>query len=460
MSARILIVDDTPASVKVLAAKLAGEFYDVLTARDGTAALTSVSEDSPDLVLLDVMMPGMDGFEVCRRIKSNPRTTHIPVVMVTALSDRLDRVQGLNAGADDFLTKPVSDATLFMRVEALVRMKRMLDQWRLREQTSYELGLPPIESVTHASTEQARVLLINDSEIECANIRSILGQDKAQVTVARRAQDALDLAVSSDPELVVVGLGEDITESVRVAAKLHAQERLQSVPVLLIADESDETRVVNALKVGVSDYVLRPIDGSELLARARTQLRRKRYHDRLYANVIRNLSLALTDSLTGLHNRRYLGSHLEAVMRRMADSEKPVSALMIDIDHFKRVNDSFGHAVGDRVLCEIAKCISRNVRVFDLPVRFGGEEFVVVMPDATMDVALAVAERLCRKMREQPIEVGGGAPPVTVTLSLGVAEMRGTHDTPESLLQRADAALYQAKREGRDRVVADAQNKH
>lgn len=458
MSARILIVDDTPASVKVLAAKLAGEFYDVMTARDGSAALTSVAEDSPDLVLLDVMMPGMDGFEVCRRIKSNPRTTHIPVVMVTALSDRLDRVRGLDAGADDFLTKPVSDPMLFMRVEALVRTKRMLDQWRLREQTSRELGLPPAEPMTSTSTEQANVLLVSDSEIECANIRAVLEQDKAQTTIARRAQDALDLAASSEPDLVVISLGDDVAEGVRVAAKLRAQERLQSVPVLLIADESDEARVVNALKVGVNDYVLRPIDGSELLARARTQIRRKRYHDRLYANVIRNLSLALTDSLTGLHNRRYLASHLEAVMRRMADSQKPVSVLMIDIDHFKRVNDSFGHAVGDRVLSEIAKCISGNVRVFDLPVRFGGEEFVVVMPDATTDVALAVAERLCRKMREQPIDVGAGTSAI-VTLSLGVAEMRGPDDTPEALLRRADVALYQAKREGRDRVVAESKVK-
>ena len=135
MSARILIVDDQPASLKLLSAKLGNEYYQTLTAENGATALEAVERDAPDLVLLDVMMPGMNGFEVCQRIKKNPETMPIPVVIIPALDSRQDRIRGLEAGADDFLTKPVDDTTLFARVRSLVRLKHMLEQWRMREAT-------------------------------------------------------------------------------------------------------------------------------------------------------------------------------------------------------------------------------------------------------------------------------------------------------------------------------------
>ncbi len=140
MSARILIVDDQPASVKLLSAKLSNEYYHTLSAEDGASALDTVERDAPDLVLLDVMMPGMNGFEVCQRIKQNPKTLHIPVVIIAALDSRQDKIRGLEAGANHFLTKPADDTTLFARVRSLVRLKHMLEQWRMREATSERLG--------------------------------------------------------------------------------------------------------------------------------------------------------------------------------------------------------------------------------------------------------------------------------------------------------------------------------
>ena len=166
MSARILIVDDTPASIKILAAKLTSEYYEVLTATDGPSALVAVESDAPDLVLLDVMMPGMDGFEVCRRIKDNPETTHVPVVMVTALGSTEDRVKGLEAGADDFLTKPVDDITLFARIRSLVRLKHMLEQWRLRGATSERLGYMAEGVEIIDSGTAAHILLVDDSAVQ------------------------------------------------------------------------------------------------------------------------------------------------------------------------------------------------------------------------------------------------------------------------------------------------------
>src|SRR5919202_3252320 len=133
MSGRVLVVDDVDVNVKLLEAKLSAEYFDVLTASNGPTALEVAARELPDIVLLDVMMPQMDGFEVCRRLKSDERTADIPVVMVTALSDVADRLRGLEAGADDFLTKPVNDIALFARVRSLIRLKRMMEEWRLRE---------------------------------------------------------------------------------------------------------------------------------------------------------------------------------------------------------------------------------------------------------------------------------------------------------------------------------------
>ena len=141
MTARVLVVDDILSNVKLLEAKLTAEYFDVVTAFNGVDCLARLAETAPDIVLLDVMMPGMDGFEVCRRIKSNPKIAHVPVVMVTALDQPADRVAGLEAGADDFLTKPVDDAALFARVRSLVRLKLMTDELRMRESTGQSMGL-------------------------------------------------------------------------------------------------------------------------------------------------------------------------------------------------------------------------------------------------------------------------------------------------------------------------------
>src|SRR6202451_868919 len=162
MTARVLVVDDILSHVKLLEAKLTAEYFDVVTAFNGLECLTKVAETAPDIVLLDVMMPGMDGFEVCRRIKADPKTAHVPVVMVTALDQPSDRVAGLEAGADDFLTKPVDDAALFARVRSLVRLKMMTDELRMRENNGQGMGLiDPAEAMTAANLS-GRILVIED----------------------------------------------------------------------------------------------------------------------------------------------------------------------------------------------------------------------------------------------------------------------------------------------------------
>src|SRR5512138_2003138 len=163
MTARVLVVDDIPANVKLLEARLSAEYFDVVTATSGAEALAICERAECDIVLLDVMMPDMDGFEVCRRLKSNPATHHIPVVMVTALDQPSDRIKGLEAGADDFLTKPVSDVALIARVRSLSRLKLMTDELRMRALTSREIGIqdPDHQALSEAG-KGAHILLIDD----------------------------------------------------------------------------------------------------------------------------------------------------------------------------------------------------------------------------------------------------------------------------------------------------------
>src|ERR1700751_1251639 len=163
MSARVLVVDDIAINIKLLEAKLSSEYFDVLSASSGSAALQIADAELPDVILLDVMMPRMDGFEVCRELKANPRTADVPVVMVTALSDVANRLRGLEAGADDFLTKPVNDIALFARVRSLVRLKRMMEEWRLRQEICgrFSGGEAPSE----LDIGPARILIIEEDAL-------------------------------------------------------------------------------------------------------------------------------------------------------------------------------------------------------------------------------------------------------------------------------------------------------
>ena len=451
MSARILVVDDVDINVKLLGAKLASEYFDVLTASNGAAALRTCAAELPDLVLLDVMMPEMDGFEVCRRLKADPATVDIPVVMVTALSDAADRLRGLEAGADDFLTKPVNDIALFARVRSLVRLKRMMEEWRLREEVCGRFA----DNTDGKSSEDfgpARILLLEDNRLAAARISETLtpmASEIIHVSSCKLAQERIDPSI----DLVIAGMTVADGDPLRLVSHSRTSEQTRQVPILLVADESELPRLAKGLDLGANDYIIRPIDRNELTARARTQIRRKRLHDRLRENYHRSLSLALTDPLTGLYNRRYVSAHLDSLLAR-AEGGKGPALLLFDIDHFKRINDTWGHLAGDEVLSEIGKRALHHVRSFDLVARYGGEEFVVLMPETNLPLALVVAERLRLSVAEAPFKVTGTAEPVAVTVSIGVATTLEAGDTPTELMRRADEALYFAKNSGRNRIAS------
>jgi two-component system, cell cycle response regulator len=456
MTARVLVVDDVPANVRLLEARLSAEYFDVVTAMSGREALAICERAECDLVLLDVMMPDMDGLEVCRRLKSNPATHHIPVVMVTALDQPSDKVRGLEAGADDFLTKPIQELALIARVRSLARLKMITDELRMRVLTSREIGIESPEREAVADTgRNGRVLIVDDRPASYERISATLAKEH-EVEVEADPNQALFHAADGNYDLLIVSLGLENFDALRLCSQVRSLDRTRGLPILAVTEPDNNVRMLRGLEIGVNDYLIRPIDKNELLARTRSQVRKRRYAERLRDNVQLSIEMAITDALTGLSNRRYMESHLGTLIEQAAARGKPLATLIIDIDYFKAINDTHGHDAGDDVLRDFAMRIKKSIRGIDLACRYGGEEFVIVMPETDMAVAAMVAERLRRRIAAEPFAIAQGTRHIPVTISIGIAGLRDKDDTAAALLKRADQALYRAKRDGRNRVVPDA----
>lgn len=461
MTARILVVDDEESSVKLLEALLLREYYEVVSAYDGSEAIEICLGGQIDVVILDVLMPGIDGFEVCRRLKDDPRTTNIPVVMLTALNTAQDKITGLEAGADDFMTKPVNDQRLLSRVKSLARLKMVSDELFQRTGTVADTEVEAL-LVTKLSgrfgggEDAARILIVDENEIAAARLRMILGDDYF-VDVANDANDALIKAIENDYDSIVISADFTYYDPLRLCSQIRTIERTRLVPIILIVNEDEGSLVVRALELGVNDYVMRPLEKLELYARLRTQIKRKCYNDLLRQSLHRTITMAVTDSLTGLHNRRYLDTHMPVLLTRATGRERPLTVIMIDFDHFKRVNDQYGHDGGDDVLREFAARLRKNIRGMDVMCRYGGEEFAIVLPDTDLANAAAVAERIRDAVSEEPFLLFGGKHQISMTISIGIASLRLMGgDTVEALFARTDAALYEAKKKGRNRIVLSA----
>jgi two-component system cell cycle response regulator len=449
MTARVLVVDDSTANVKLAQAMLAKEYFDVTVARDGPDALIEVARCAPDIVLLDGQMPGMDGFEVCRRIKSAARTSHVPVLILTTLDQPADRIAALEAGADDLLTKPLDRVALIARVLSLVRRKIATDVLRMREPGSGG------DEATLLGTraEGGRVLLIEDERAFSDPIRCALAC-RHRVFVEKDAGDALLVVLRAEFDLIAADLSLAGADGLRVCARLRALEETRHTPLLAIDRYGDTERQARALALGVDGFVTPPIHPGELLAHVESQVRRKRYWDLLRAAPPRVREQM--DPLTNMPGRRHLEQHLGALVARNVERGRPVSVLLIDVDHLGAVNDAYDHGVGDEVLREIARRISSNLRRLDLSCRFGGEEFVAAFPGADEAIARRIGERLRSHVGEHPFPIHTRNGPLAVTISIGSATTSLRSDTADALLERAVLALYQAKKEGRNRLVAFA----
>lgn len=451
MADKILIVDDVATNRIVMKVKLSAAQYQTVLAEDGAKALELARSEQPDLILMDVLMPGLSGLDVCKRLKADPETAGIKIILVTALDDLEARMTGLQSGADDFLSRPVDEVALLARVRSLLRARDQERELQLREATFAELGFSDIATSPAASS---RIMLVGETRVESQNWEERLRGFVPEDLVIATGEDALRRSGTEDDiDLFLISVDHaERNGGLRLMSDLRSRANTRHCAIIVMLPHGDSERAATALDLGANDISYEPFLAPELAVRIRTQLARKTRADRLRATLDDGLRLAVTDPLTGLYNRRYGMRHLERVARKCKDTGMDAATIMIDVDHFKAVNDAYGHMVGDDILKEIAYVLRDNLRGEDLVTRVGGEEFLAVLPDAGIEQARAVAERLRMSICKLNLSAPDGTP-IKMTLSLGVAMLSSMDHDITATLEAVDRALYEAKDAGRNHVI-------
>lgn len=451
MTARILIVDGVATNRILMRVKLCSAFYDVIQAECGRAALDAVRWQKPDLVLCAARLPDMEGQAFCAALRAEKNRCDTPIILTYDGTDQSQRLDALEAGADDVLSEPVDDLVLFARLRSLLRANDAESELRLREDTRRALGLADQPAQFRPSMRIGYVCLekTHDACEELQRLRSLLPDQIDEMTpeTALRGAAPPDVFIIAESTLDPGGAGLELL------SRLRSNTNTRRASVIYVAHAHQKQTAAAALDLGANDLLSQGPDPEELALRLTKQISRKLTADRLLDDMQSGLRAAVTDSLTGLHNRRYALPHLNRTLERCKRKGNSFAVLLADLDHFKHVNDEYGHAVGDRVLIQVAQSLSGNMRPADLVARLGGEEFLIIMPDTTADEALKAAQSLSKVISEKEISENDGCK-VQVTVSMGIAIADpNDENTAQALIDRADTALYEAKARGRNRAI-------
>ena len=443
MIGNILIVDDEPSALKLLRDILAADHHVVRPFKNGELALRSLMVEAPELILLDIRMPGMNGFEVCRRIKEDERLKDIPVIFISAASDMEDKVRAFQEGGVDYITKPFQKEEVIARVRTHIalshtmqRMKKIAESLRMSEES-----LKMAQSIAHlghweldtksgqfiCSEEMYRILGL-ERQGPMANhdafLQTVHPDDRERV--ANHLSEVL-VGGSFDIEYrIILPSGE-----VRV---VHGKGKVFSV------GDSKQKKIIGTIQ-DIHEH-----DQTKMLGVIQDITERKELQNKLEEQ-------ANTDFLTGCDSRRHFLEHAGEELLRIRRYGGEMSMLMLDLDHFKNVNDTYGHQVGDTVLKKLVQVCQELLREVDVMGRIGGEEFAIMLPETGSERALEVAGRLCQAVAvaEVPMEK---SPPLRFTTSIGVASLAEDDSRIDAILNRADAAHYRAKHGGRNRACA------
>ncbi|MGZ4999077.1 MAG: diguanylate cyclase [Methylomonas sp.] len=446
MTSNILIIDDDPNALKLLKDILTVEGHHVRPFNNGELALRSAEAEAPDLILLDIRMPGMDGFEVCRRLKENLRLTGIPVIFISAANDLEDKVRAFQAGGVDYITKPFQKEEVIARVKTHVMLHQSLREMKRITQilSKSEASLRMAQAIAHLghwewdaqsenfywSEETYRIFGYEPQRFP-ANYASFLNvvhpDDRERVTnCLNQAQAGSGFDIEYK---IVLPTGEiRVVHSKGQAVKFDNDQQPKIMGTIQYFPQYGQDQ---ATMVGVIEDIT---ERKQL----ETQLERQ----------------ANTDFLTGCASRRHFLEHAAEELHRIHRYGGELSLLMLDLDHFKMINDRYGHYAGDLTLKMLVSVCRDLLREVDLMGRLGGEEFAIMLPETSGQSALEVARRLCKAVGLSEVRL-----PTQVTLhfttSIGVASLSADDEHIESLIDRADRALYKAKREGRNRVCPD-----
>ena len=608
MKHRILLVEDSPTQAMRAKDLLEEAGFAVEVAENGKIGLEKATSSIPDLIITDILMPVMNGYEMTQALKADPLTAGLPILLLTGQDQPQDIIRGLEVGADHFVTKPYDDGYLLGRLEGLfaslekARLGHLMEQQQLQHFTRevgvtlsrkkilkslllaishvthcqalglylhkpgegrfmfivsnslldrgigerietemdkiadrlqfeapgskplqtfavvaetdepvaedpqtltnssffvpllvegqpasllsifsekeeafdlthlrflFDMGQLAVESLSHVrlgdETElrlsSVKVMVIEDSPTQAAQVRIILEAVGYEVVVATTGNQGIKMAKESPPDVVILDVVLPDIDGYTVCRRLR-QQHAAHIPILMLTERQAVEDMVDGLEVGADDYLAKPFEELVFLARIKALVRIKRLQDELQRRLEEEQhshwlmkQLAISDFLTSLFNRYYFMDMLEREFSLAQRYHTPLSCILVDIDHFKKVNDSYGHSFGDDVLKGVAETLQKNVRRPDIVARYGGEEFSILLPMCDAEGAFILAERLRRLVESLRWEHESGQ--VQVTISIGVADFSEDHvlTRPEDLLSYADQAIYQAKEDGRNRVL-------
>lgn len=408
-----------------------------------------------DVVLLDIMMPEMDGFEVCRRIKANPLTTYIPIIMVTAMDEQDARLQALESGADDLLQKPINHLALSIRLKALARTKILIDELTLRNSTNAALGIPMMNM--EEDTHLRKIKIIDEDVVRARNIKNILSKLTDHIEIISHIEEKdnkhneENISNKDNTDLVIISSTLEAYDPFKIVACISNNPNMQDTIIVGLSDEIDEEKLKKGVELGVQDYFIYPIDEIELQIRTRTLLKRKRYQENIRNHLEKQLDMSIKDTVTDLYNRHYFDFHVIQMAKRSHEYKNTVCLLMCDLYDFKSVNDTYGHQAGDEVLKQLGEIRRKSFRITDL-VAYGGEEFMILLDDVLMEEAEKTAAKLRQEIEATEFVISSSQDHLKQIISIGVSEYK-QGEPIDAFIARADKAVYMAKRNGKNQVV-------
>ncbi|MGD9191746.1 MAG: response regulator [Desulfobacterales bacterium] len=442
---RILIVDDEPLNVKLLEAILASDSYEIKTALNGEQALEQVNKESPDLILLDIMMPGMDGFEVTRALKADVHTNDIPIILITAYDMADYKVIGHEAGADEFLNKPVNAPELRSRVKSLLRTKEYQDKWKRQRRIESSNGSERKEKYLPAETDIPTLILVCDDEDDAKLIQMYLNGQPYEVVIKKTTKEAIAMSDKKRTDLILLDVmlqGEECFDS---CCQLKEREQTANTQILMLASSEDLETKHKQVELWADDFLIKPININELRARVKALLKKKTYLDRLYAGNTGSVQSAITDSLTGLANHSYFKHFLEHEIKRSERDSRPVALIMIELSNVRPQPNSLGHPAGEEFLKDVGALIQGNIREVDIGARCKERKFAMVLPNTDEKGAWIAAGRIKDKILNH-----FSVCPKTVStnwssLNMGIAVYPSDADSIDLLIHKAEKALFDSK---------------
>lgn len=448
MSGKVLLIDPIATNRISLGSILRAAHYQV----------TAVSEPNdvsqlPSETLFDAVLVALENPLDLVRLKAMPRLTDLPIIATAPGTDDAARLALLQAGASDILVAPISRKALLTRLRSLLRARHASAELQLREDTNRALGFH--EAKPQFQSKSTGIIVCNDPK-SCSGLLSKLQTIRNLSLSLRSAQQLFEPSPPTHGHsCFILCLSEKTARhDLNILIEMRAHSATRHAAVIVAAPQSCADAAMDALDLGANDVVFDSFSAQEISFRIAAQIQHKKTNDRLRATLQAGLNAAITDSLTGLYNRRYALTHLSHLFDKSLSSGTELSLIMVDLDHFKKINDQYGHAAGDAVLYTVAQTLKGAIRASDLLARLGGEEFVVILPDTSAQKAEGLAQRLCGLIRDLRIDLA----PTQITASIGLSAI-GPHRSRmqskpkfEHLMQEADTALYAAKSLGRDQV--------